>query len=117
MPEPVRSSQEGLAITTITHARARRKPPREKPDGSRRKLKRRQRADTLLTCKQEVAFISGYISGQLKTSAQAAFQAHLEACPDCAAFLTTYKKTIEITRSFLSTNAAKNLPRKPTFLR
>jgi anti-sigma factor RsiW len=47
----------------------------------------------------------------------AAFEAHMGRCSDCAAFLKTYKKTIEATRAFLSSQSfdvrPKNLGFRP----
>jgi anti-sigma factor RsiW len=53
------------------------------------------------TCEDETALIGDYLSSNLSPQLAAAFEKHLQVCPDCAAFLTTYKKTIEATRAFL----------------
>jgi anti-sigma factor RsiW len=53
------------------------------------------------TCKQEVGLIADYLAGTLKPPVLAAFEQHLDQCPDCTAFLKTYKKTMEATKSFL----------------
>lgn len=63
-----------------------------KPRGAKRPLS---------TCRDEVELIGDYLTNKLSKSERAAFEAHLSACPDCGAFLATYKKTIELTRSFL----------------
>ena len=42
------------------------------------------------------------MSGELDPETTLEFEKHLEVCPDCVAFLNTYKKTVELTRSFLS---------------
>jgi hypothetical protein len=39
--------------------------------------------------------------GKLGAEDQHAIAAHRRACPDCLAFLQTYKTTIELTRSLL----------------
>jgi anti-sigma factor RsiW len=51
--------------------------------------------------KKEVAFIADYLSSELDAAERSAFEDHLNACSDCAAFLQTYKKTAELTRAFL----------------
>jgi anti-sigma factor RsiW len=59
-----------------------------------------------------VSFISGYIADQLGNTERSTFEAHFDACPDCAAFLATYRKTIELTRSFLQSRSSQSLPHK-----
>jgi hypothetical protein len=49
-----------------------------------------------------VALIGRYISSALSRKQRAVFEHHLAACRDCIAFLETYKKTVELTRSFLA---------------
>jgi anti-sigma factor RsiW len=58
----------------------------------------------ITSCKEEVILIGDYLSSSLSTGLAAAFETHMQACPDCAAFLQTYKKTIEATRTFLKTH-------------
>ena len=54
------------------------------------------------TCAAETSLIGDYLSDSLDSLQRQAFEAHLQACPDCLAFLATYKKTIAVTRTFLS---------------
>jgi len=67
-------------------------------------VRRRSKAErkTVLTCKQETDFIARYLAAELHGAALEAFEHHLELCPDCVAFLKTYKATIELTREFLA---------------
>jgi hypothetical protein len=66
------------------------------------------------TCRREVEFIADYLSSCLDLQQQAAFETHLKACSDCVAFLQTYKKTVELTRGFLLSQAQlQRLPRRP----
>jgi hypothetical protein len=53
------------------------------------------------TCKEKVELIADYLAGRLDPTVLAAFGKHLGQCPDCTAFLNTYKKTIDVTKSFL----------------
>jgi anti-sigma factor RsiW len=53
------------------------------------------------TCKDEVGLITEYLAGTLKPRVRTAFEQHLRQCPDCMAFLKTYRKTMELTASFL----------------
>lgn len=64
------------------------------------------------SCKNEMELIADYVVANLSPRLLSAFEQHLQACPDCAAFLRTYKKTIEITRSFLKTQSSKDFPDK-----
>jgi hypothetical protein len=65
------------------------------------------------TCNKEIQFIADYLSSRLDYQQQAAFETHLKACSDCVAFLQTYKKTVELTRTFLSSQALSHRLRRP----
>lgn len=54
-----------------------------------------------LTCKDATDLILDYLSRELDSETTAEFEEHLSKCPDCVAFLNTYKKTIQLTKSFL----------------
>ncbi len=54
---------------------------------------------THITCQQVTALIVDYVTGELATETTLTFKAHLRKCPDCIAFLSTYQKTIQATRS------------------
>jgi hypothetical protein len=66
----------------------------------------------ITSCKDEVTLIGDYLSSSLSIRLAAAFETHMQACPDCAAFLQTYKKTIEATRAFLKTHPVTARQRK-----
>lgn len=65
---------------------------------TRERLQRKQAA---VTCKQITSLILDYLTAELHHGTASQFKAHLQICPDCVAFLNTYKKTVELTRSFL----------------
>jgi anti-sigma factor RsiW len=65
----------------------------------KRKKKTRQ---GVATCKKATSVIAAYVSANLSVEMNHSFEEHLQACPDCLAFLKTYKKTVEMARSFLS---------------
>jgi len=67
-----------------------------------------------LSCKNEVSLIADYLAETLTPQVKQAYDAHLEACPDCVAFLQTYRKTIEITGAFLKLQSLKQRPRRLT---
>lgn len=61
--------------------------------------KRSGRAD--LSCRKATALISDYVNGRLDPLLQDAFDRHVSICPDCIAFLNTYKKALQLAKSFL----------------
>ncbi len=52
-----------------------------------------------ISCEQITSLIIEYLNGELDHETSLAFEGHLSFCPDCAAFLNTYKKTIKATQS------------------
>jgi hypothetical protein len=83
-------------------------PQRERSLNSGQKFRRP--APPNHTCEDEVALIADYLAGELKPEVVAAFEKHFVQCPDCNAFLNTYKKTIEVTNSFLRVTSLKTWP-------
>jgi len=59
---------------------------------------RRVNSKKVDTCKQVTALILDYLIGDLDPKTKRLFEEHLMICPDCVAFLNTYKKTIQSTR-------------------
>jgi len=86
--------------------------PRKKSIGSRITTRSDKLSKAPNTCVREVEFIADYLSTRLDLKEQAAFESHLEACSDCVAFLQTYKKTIELTRTFLFSAGQTCRPRQ-----
>jgi anti-sigma factor RsiW len=52
-----------------------------------------------LTCQQLTELIVDYLTGEMEPAKRASFEGHLRDCPDCEAFLHTYKRTIRVTRT------------------
>ena len=69
-----------------------------------------KKASPIETCRAETQLIGDYLSDNLDIADRQAFENHLRACPECAAFLATYKKTIEMTRGFLKLQSLKTRP-------
>lgn len=65
------------------------------------KDKKAKSKKTDLTCKDATDLILDYLSKELDSETAAEFEEHLSKCPDCVAFLNTYKRTIQLTKSFL----------------
>jgi len=52
----------------------------------------------MLQCKDIVDLLEAYLEGGLDLATTQALTAHLADCPDCTAFLNTYRRTIDTTR-------------------
>ena len=102
--QPSAVLREDSAITAKRDLLRARKPARgvmEDSNGMACGVERQRSGQARITCKQEVILVADYVCGQISSVDCVAFEAHLRACPDCLAFLRTYKKTIELTRSLL----------------
>jgi anti-sigma factor RsiW len=63
---------------------------------------KRKKSPAVATCKQATSLIADYVTGALAATVARSFEKHLAICPDCVAFLKTYRKTVELTRAFLN---------------
>jgi predicted anti-sigma-YlaC factor YlaD len=52
-----------------------------------------------ITCERVASLIMDYLNRELDGETTLAFEEHLSFCPDCVAFLNTYKETIQSTQS------------------
>jgi Putative zinc-finger len=101
-----KDTQRGHSEIADQHkARCDSNPRKESALNKKRKFRRATRVD--LTCKDEVGLIADYLADRLDPAVLAPFEKHLGQCPDCAAFLNTYKRTIEVTKSFLKAQSIK----------
>jgi hypothetical protein len=82
------------AVNRDTSDIARNKPRAHNAIASRTK-------PVVITCRNAVDLIPDYLSASISASAAVPFGTHINGCVDCAAILRTYRKTIELTRSFL----------------
>jgi hypothetical protein len=91
-----------------------------------RKAKRVKQTQTLqarskkvsITCKRVTFLMMDYLAKEIYNETTLIFKRHLSNCPDCAAFLSTYKKTVRTTQLLPCENIpvdAENRARK--FLR
>ena len=51
------------------------------------------------TCQQVVALLVEYVAGDMDARTQAVFEAHMQGCVECVAFLATYRETLRATRA------------------
>jgi anti-sigma factor RsiW len=49
-----------------------------------------------MTCRELIDFLGDYLDGQLPAAQRGAFESHLGACPHCANYLDSYRKTIAL---------------------
>ena len=47
-----------------------------------------------MTCQEIAEFLMDYVNGELNTPQRKCFAEHLAECPDCVAYLDSYKETI-----------------------
>ena len=77
-----------------------------------KKRKSRTVAKSDTSCEAAISMIGNYLTGSMAPRVRDEFEQHLSLCPDCAAFLKTYKKTIEVTRAFLRSQAPNPVPHR-----
>ena len=49
-----------------------------------------------MTCKELVEFLMDYLDGLLAESERRCFEEHLGECPDCVAYLATYREAVRL---------------------
>jgi anti-sigma factor RsiW len=76
-----------------------------------RKNRTREARYKAYTCKKATSLITEYVAGTLAPHITRELENHLGACPDCVAFLKTYKKTLEATRLLLASGALPKIER------
>lgn len=52
-----------------------------------------------IVCQQAVELVTDYLEGALSRRNRRRFEAHIRACPNCAAYLEQIRTTIELTGS------------------
>ena len=67
----------------------------------RKRLRAAKFTTAELTCREAVGAIGDFFSATLSSECRLHFEEHLKCCAECAAFLRTYKKTIEAMRDAL----------------
>ena len=49
-----------------------------------------------MTCRQAIALLMEYLEATLRSEDYAALEAHLNNCPECVAYLNTYRRTRDL---------------------
>ncbi|HSB64676.1 MAG TPA: zf-HC2 domain-containing protein [Thermoanaerobaculia bacterium] len=52
-----------------------------------------------MTCRDVLAFLSDYLTGDLPRGTREVFVSHLDSCESCRAYLDSYQKTIALART------------------
>jgi anti-sigma factor RsiW len=52
-----------------------------------------------MTCRELVEFLMDYLAEELPADERRRFDEHLADCPDCVAYLTSYKETVRLGRA------------------
>lgn len=55
-----------------------------------------------MTCENATGLMGEYVTGELDIENKRALEAHLSGCGDCTAFLRTYRRTMELTKSIFA---------------
>jgi anti-sigma factor RsiW len=60
-----------------------------------------------MTCREFADFLMDYLNGDLASDVRAAFDRHLSLCPNCVAYLSGYKATVELGRRAFADDEAE----------
>jgi anti-sigma factor RsiW len=52
-----------------------------------------------VTCKELVGFLIDYLDGELSAAERRTFDEHVAECPDCVAYLDSYRKAVRLGKS------------------
>jgi anti-sigma factor RsiW len=66
-----------------------------------------------LTCRDVADFLMAYEDGELAPAERGEFDAHLAECPDCVAYLESYRRTVALGRRAFAddeASAAEHVP-------
>ena len=69
-----------------------------------------------MTCREIADFLADYVSGVLADDVRTAFDRHLAVCPNCQAYLATYRVTIDAGRQAFATPDADARDKVPADL-
>jgi anti-sigma factor RsiW len=59
-----------------------------------------------MTCRELADFLMDYLNEELPADVRLAFDRHLSLCPNCVAYMATYRATIELGRRAFADDAA-----------
>lgn len=59
----------------------------------------------MITCQEVTEYLMAYLNGELASDEQSAFDKHLAVCPQCVAFIQTYRLTVDLERAAFTSPA------------
>lgn len=63
-------------------------------------------------CREVFARLSEYLDGEIDPAVCAGFEAHMDDCPPCQAFLESLRRTVDLTRSLPDRELPEELRRE-----
>jgi anti-sigma factor RsiW len=66
-----------------------------------------------MTCQELIDFLRAYLDGELPAETRSNFEAHLALCPECRAYLNTYRATVALSKSAYAHEPAPSEPPRP----
>ena len=51
-----------------------------------------------MTCREITDFLAAYLDGELADEVRVSFDEHLAGCPECTAYLETYRATVTLAK-------------------
>lgn len=69
-----------------------------------------------MTCREFSDFMGDYLAGELPDGPRRVFEEHLRECGDCARYLESYRRTVELGRAAFEDGDARVGPRVPPAL-
>lgn len=69
-----------------------------------------------MTCREFADFLMEYLDGNLPAAEHALFEEHLAECPDCVAYLATYRETIRLGKALCAQENEALSPEVPNEL-
>jgi anti-sigma factor RsiW len=51
-----------------------------------------------MTCREVIGFLGSYVDGELPPDVLRRFEEHIATCPQCSAYLDSYRRTVHLVR-------------------
>lgn len=66
-----------------------------------------------MNCQAMIDFLMDYLDGALPAEEHSSFEAHLNRCPPCKAYMISYRQCIELGKTCLSCEGEEPTPELP----